>query len=34
MRISHERLLVEAQGTGFRAEILEKVFQLLSLLEG
>ena len=34
MKISRERLQAEAQSTGFRAEILEKVFQLLALLEG
>ena len=34
MRVSRERLLTEAEATGFRPEILEKVFQLLSLLEG
>jgi len=34
MKISRERLQAEAQATGFRAEILEKVFQLMGLLEG
>jgi hypothetical protein len=34
MNISRERLLVEAEATGFRAEILEKVFHLFGLLEG
>lgn len=33
MRISRERLLAEAQTTGFRPEILEKVFHLLALLD-
>jgi len=33
MKISRERLQAEAQTTGFRAEILEKVAQLLGLLE-
>jgi predicted nucleotidyltransferase component of viral defense system len=33
LNISRERLLAEAADTGFRAEVLEKVFQLLSLLE-
>jgi len=33
MRISQERLAVEAQETGFRPEILEKVIHLLQLLE-
>ena len=33
MRISQERLTVEAQETGFRPEILEKVIHLLQLLE-
>lgn len=33
MRISRERLEAEAETTGFHAEILEKVFQLLNLLE-
>ena len=34
MNISRERLLTEAEATGFRAEILEKVFHLFLLLEG
>ena len=34
MKISRERLLSESQATGFRPEVLEKVIQLLSLLEG
>jgi len=34
MRISRERLAAEAENTGFRPEILEKVLHLLSLLEG
>ena len=34
MIISQERLLAEAQATGFRPEILEKVFHLLALLDG
>ena len=33
MKISRERLQAEAQSTGFRPGILEKVFQLLNLLE-
>jgi len=33
MRISKERLSSEAEGTGFRAEVLEKVIHLLNLLE-
>ncbi len=33
MRISKEKLLAEAELTGFRAEILEKVIHLLNLLE-
>ena len=32
MRISYERLLSEAQTTGFRPDVLEKVAQLLGLL--
>ena len=32
MRISPERLLAEAQATGFRPDVLEKVAQLLGLL--
>lgn len=34
MRISRERLLSEAEATGFRAEVLEKAIHLLDLLEG
>jgi predicted nucleotidyltransferase component of viral defense system len=34
VRISQERLLAEAQITGFRPEMLEKVFHLLALLDG
>lgn len=34
MKISRQRLQAESQETGFRAEILEKVFHLLALLEG
>ncbi len=34
MKISKERLSKEAEATGFRAEVLEKVIQLLNLLEG
>lgn len=34
MNISRQRLLAEAEATGFRAEILEKVFHLFGLLEG
>ena len=34
MRISKEKLFSEAEVTGFRPEILEKVIRLLSLLEG
>jgi predicted nucleotidyltransferase component of viral defense system len=33
MKISREKLLSEAESTGFRTEILEKVIQLLNLLE-
>ena len=33
MRVSREKLLAEAEQTGFRAEILEKVIHLLNLLE-
>ena len=32
MRISAERLIAEAQATGFRPDVLEKVAQLLGLL--
>jgi hypothetical protein len=32
MRISRERLLEEAEGTGFRPDVLEKVIQLINLL--
>ncbi len=34
MRISRERLRSEAETTGFRPEVLEKVIHLLNLLEG
>lgn len=34
MKISRQRLLDESQRTGFRPEILEKVIQLLNLLQG
>jgi hypothetical protein len=34
MKISKERLVVEAEATGFRAEVLEKVIHLLNLLDG
>ena len=34
MKISRERLFVEAEATGFRAEVLEKVIHLLGLLDG
>lgn len=34
MRLSRVRLQREATATGFRVEILEKVAQLLDLLEG
>ncbi len=34
MKISRRRLLDEAQVTGFRPEVLEKVIQLLNLLQG
>ena len=34
MRLSIERLTVEAASTGFRPEMLEKVIHLLGLLEG
>jgi hypothetical protein len=34
MRISRESLEREAAATGFRAEILENVIHLLSLLDG
>ncbi|MCK4727607.1 MAG: nucleotidyl transferase AbiEii/AbiGii toxin family protein, partial [Desulfobacterales bacterium] len=34
MRISREKLLSEAEATGFREEVLEKVILLLNLLEG
>lgn len=33
MKISRERLFAEAEATGFRAEVLEKVIHLLGLLE-
>ncbi len=34
MRISREKLASEAQATGFRPEVLEKVIHLMNLLEG
>ena len=34
MRLSRERLQREATATGLRVEILEKVAQLLGLLDG
>jgi formate-dependent nitrite reductase membrane component NrfD len=34
MKISKEKLVAVAELTGFRAEMLEKVIHLLSLLEG
>jgi predicted nucleotidyltransferase component of viral defense system len=34
VRVSREKLISESQTTGFRPEVLEKVFQLLNLLEG
>lgn len=34
MRISKERLRLEAEATGFRPEVLEKAIHLLNLLEG
>jgi hypothetical protein len=34
MKVSREKLLRESQATGFRPEVLEKVIQLLNLLEG
>jgi predicted nucleotidyltransferase component of viral defense system len=34
MKISREKLMSESQATGFRPEVLEKVMQLLNLLEG
>ena len=34
MRISRQRLTSEAESTGFRAEVLEKVIHLLGLLDG
>lgn len=34
MRISKEKLFAEAQTSGFRPEVLEKVIHLLNLLEG
>lgn len=33
MKISHERLTAQAEATGFRADVLEKVAHLLGLLE-
>jgi predicted nucleotidyltransferase component of viral defense system len=34
MKVSSEKLMREAQATGFRPEVLEKVIHLLNLLEG
>ena len=34
MKISKERLTIEAEATGFRAEVLEKVIHLMNLLDG
>jgi predicted nucleotidyltransferase component of viral defense system len=34
MKLSQKRLLDESQATGFRPEVLEKVIQLLNLLQG
>ncbi len=34
MKISKERLAVEAEATGFRVEVLEKVIHQLNLLDG
>ncbi|MEZ6193741.1 MAG: nucleotidyl transferase AbiEii/AbiGii toxin family protein [Phycisphaerales bacterium] len=34
MKVSREKLMSESQATGFRPEVLEKVMQLLNLLEG
>ena len=34
VRISREKLLAEANATGFRPEVVEKVIHLLNLLEG
>ncbi len=34
MKISKERLAVEAEATGFRAEVLEKVIHQMNLLDG
>lgn len=34
MKISRKRLSAEAEQTGFRPETLEKVIQLLNLLDG
>ncbi len=33
MKISKERLIADAEGAGFRAEVLEKVILLLNLLD-
>ena len=33
MRISPERLIAEAEATGFQPELLEKTFHLLGLLD-
>lgn len=32
MRISHEKLIAQAEATGFRPDVLEKVAHLLELL--
>lgn len=34
MRISHEKLIAQAEATDFRADVLEKVAHLLELLNG
>jgi predicted nucleotidyltransferase component of viral defense system len=34
MKLSRQRLAIEAEATGFRAEVLEKVIHLLHLLDG
>lgn len=33
MKISHEKLIAQAEATGFRPDVLEKVAHLLGLLE-
>lgn len=33
MKISHEKLTAQAEATGFRPDVLEKVAHLLGLLE-